>query len=140
MSVSEIIAQTNLVEVKDFDIEGTFQYNKESKKIKNIKISKTNLTEKVTKSLIKDLLEESTNDSEDTKTDTYTFVIKGRYSLKCGITQLKTYTINRRDVSGYQQVQLFLSKNLRDCRPNKGGKRKTKRYKRKRARFSKRAK
>lgn len=122
----------------DFFIEGTFQYNKKSDKIQNIEINDLKVSgRKNITSEIRRLLEAlKSNDVSDKNV----FEIRGKYKLRCGIVSIETFAINSKDITTKKNIINFIARNTSECKSDiKGGKRKTRRYKRKRARFSKKA-
>ena len=114
--------------------------------IRNIEITKSNLgvrsikTEDFTK-----LLETAIQTSRQRIIDKYTgggqhtFSIQGKYKSSCGIIALDTFVIDGTEFKNNGDIKKFIAGKIGECDMN-GGKRKTRRYKRKRPRFSKKAK
>lgn len=124
---------------KKFFIEGTFQYNKKSDKIQNIEIKQWKISgrENITKEIRRYLLEALKSNDVSDKND---FKISGNYKLRCGIVSIETFAINSKDITTKKNIINFIARKTSECKSDiKGGKRKTRRYKRKRARFSKKA-
>jgi len=114
--------------------------------IRDIKITKWNLAGKsINLEDIKNLLETAIQTSRQRIIDKYKgggehkFSIRGEYKSSCGIIALDTFIIDGNEFESNGDIKTFIAGKNKECE-KKGGKRKTRRYKRKRARFSKKAK
>jgi len=117
--------------------------------IRNINITKWNLAGKsINLEHIKNLLETAIQTSRQRIIDKYKgggehkFSIQGEYKSSCGIIALDTFIIDETEFKSNGYIKTFIAGKNEECKKKseKGGKRKTRRYKRKRARFSKKAK
>ena len=114
--------------------------------IRNINITNSNIHGESTNAEdIKKLLETAIQTSRQRIIDKYkgggehTFSIQGKYKSSCGIIALDTFMIDGTEFKSNGDIITFIAGKEGEC-DRKGGKRKTRRYKRKRARFSKKAK